>query len=92
MQGVTDNVSIDDIVCHLVEVGISDNEVREAHYFAVEWLTFMATSQSRPEEASEAAAILQCCRRTPNPEPGEEPLMTDPHWTHHQERDASLNL
>lgn len=73
-----DNMSVDDVVQHLVKIGISDNEVREAHHFTMEWLTSMASSLSRPEEASEAATILQHLRQTLNPAPRDNPLMTEP--------------
>jgi hypothetical protein len=59
MLNITDNTTVEEVVRHLTETGVSDNEVREAYHFAIGWLTQMARpSPSHPEESSIASEVL----------------------------------
>jgi hypothetical protein len=81
MLTVSDNTTIEEVVRHLAAMGIADHEVREAHHYAVGWLTATASStSSQPEEPAAASDILNRLRQSPNDNPGDVPLMTEPRW------------
>ena len=62
-------------------MGVSDAEVREGFYYAIGWLTVMATSNSSHlEESSIAADLIQHLCHHPNTCPENAPLMSEPQW------------
>jgi hypothetical protein len=59
MSNIMDNTTIKEVIRHLMETGVSDNEDREAYHFAVGWLTHMERpSTSHPEESLIASEVL----------------------------------
>jgi len=91
MSNISDNTTVEEVVRHLAAMGVSDDEVREAHHYAVGWLTAMAsTTSTRPDEPAAASDILNRLRQTPNHIPGDAPLMTEPRWWIPSASDVSL--
>jgi hypothetical protein len=91
MSTVSNNTTIEEVVRHLATMGIMDHEVQEAHHYAVGWLTATASStSSRPEEPAAASDILNHLRQSPNDNPRDVPLMTEPCWWMPSASDISL--
>jgi hypothetical protein len=81
MLNISDNTTVEEVIRHLVAMGVSDNEVREAHHYAIGWLAAMAsTTSTRPDEPAATSDILNRLRQSPNHIPGDAPLMTEPRW------------
>jgi hypothetical protein len=67
MLNIMDNTTVKEVVRHLVETGVSDNEVQEPYHFTIRWLTHMARpSPSHPKESSIASEVLNRLRQSPN--------------------------
>jgi hypothetical protein len=63
MSNISDNTTVEEVVRHLAAMGVLDQEVREAHHYAVGWLTATAsTTSTRPDELAAASDILNCLR------------------------------
>jgi hypothetical protein len=80
MPSISDNTTVEEVVRHLANMGVTDEEVREAHHYAVGWLTSLVTNQasSHPKEPAAASEILGRLRQHPNTRSEDEPLMKEP--------------
>ena len=80
LLSVTDNTTIEEVLRHLAAMGVMDLEVREAHHYALSWLSHMANSSNpRLEEPEAASAVLNRLRQSLCG-PEDSPLITKPHW------------
>jgi hypothetical protein len=56
MSNISDNTTIKEVARHLAAMGVLDHEVREAHHYAIGWLTATAsTTSTQPDEPAAAS-------------------------------------
>jgi len=93
MLNISNNTTtIEKVTRHLVAMGVLDYKFREAHHYAVGWLTAMASTASTwPDEPATTSDIFNFLRQSPNHSPGDAPLMTEPHWWIPTASDVSLH-